>query len=104
MLRFRLLPILLALPGPLHAQSEAALREAFEGRQVTIKIAMPGTEAGIDIYPADAQSARSPEVRRASQGQRDRDPGRPNGDGDQGPGEEQAPRVPARRRRLRHVR
>lgn len=60
MLRFRLLPILLALAGPLHAQSEAALREAFEGRQVTIKIAMPGTEAGIDIYPADARSLDHP--------------------------------------------
>lgn len=33
------------------AQSEAALREYFEGRTVTVKIAMPGTENGVDIYP-----------------------------------------------------
>jgi hypothetical protein len=60
MVRFRLLPILLALAAPLHAQSEAALREAFEGRQVTIKVAMPGTEAGIDVYPADARPLDHP--------------------------------------------
>ncbi len=60
MVRFRLLPVLLALAAPLHAQSEAALREAFEGRQVTIKVAMPGTEAGIDVYPADARPLDHP--------------------------------------------
>ena len=39
------------LPG----QSEAALKQHFEGRTVTTKIAMPGTESGVDIYPlADA--------------------------------------------------
>jgi hypothetical protein len=32
------------------AQSEAALKEYFEGRTVTLKIAMPGTEDGVDIY------------------------------------------------------
>jgi hypothetical protein len=39
--------------GPLAAQSEAALREHFEGKTVTLKLAMPGTESGVDIYPAD---------------------------------------------------
>ena len=39
--------------GPLAAQSEAALKEHFEGRSVTLKIAMPGTESGVDVYPAD---------------------------------------------------
>ena len=33
------------------AQSEAALKEYFEGRTVTLKIAMPGTEDGVDVYP-----------------------------------------------------
>jgi hypothetical protein len=37
--------------APLAAQSEAALREYFEGRTVTLKLAMPGTEKGVDIYP-----------------------------------------------------
>ena len=36
---------------PLAAQSEPALRDYFEGRTVTVKQAMPGTEEGVDIYP-----------------------------------------------------
>jgi hypothetical protein len=43
----------LAAASPLAAQSEAALREYFEGKSVTLRIAMPGTENGVDIYPAD---------------------------------------------------
>ena len=33
------------------AQGEAALRSFFEGRRVTLKIAMPGTADGVDIRP-----------------------------------------------------
>ncbi len=33
------------------AQSEAVLREFFEGQTVTLKQSMPGTEEGVDIYP-----------------------------------------------------
>lgn len=40
------------VPGALAAQSEAALRQHFEGKTVTVKLAMPGTEDGVDIYPA----------------------------------------------------
>jgi hypothetical protein len=43
---------LLTIPFlPLAAQSEAALREYFEGRSVTVRQPMPGTEEGVDIYP-----------------------------------------------------
>ena len=49
-----LLAVLL-LPNRGEAQSEAALRDYFEGKSVTLKVAMPGTEAGVDIYPADAK-------------------------------------------------
>jgi hypothetical protein len=35
---------------PLAAQSEPALREYFEGKTVTVKQAMPGTEEGVDVY------------------------------------------------------
>lgn len=42
---------LLALTAPLAAQSEAHLRRHFEGRRVTLKIDMPGTEQGVDVYP-----------------------------------------------------
>lgn len=37
--------------APLPAQNEAALKRHFEGKMVTPKLAMPGTEDGIDIYP-----------------------------------------------------
>ncbi len=37
--------------APLAAQSETALKEYFEGRTVTVKQPMPGTEEGVDIYP-----------------------------------------------------
>ena len=43
------------LPGIAQAQSEAALREYFEGRTVTVKLAMPGTEDGVDIYPGTSK-------------------------------------------------
>ena len=33
------------------AQNEAALRAAFEGKTVTVKIDMPGTSRGVDVYP-----------------------------------------------------
>jgi hypothetical protein len=39
------------LAAPLHAQSEADLKQYFEGQQVTLKLAMPGTEEGVDVYP-----------------------------------------------------
>jgi hypothetical protein len=52
-----LAPIVALLAGalPLAAQSEAALREYFGGRTVTVKQAMPGTEEGVDIYPGTAK-------------------------------------------------
>ncbi len=49
----RLTPIVALLLGihPLAAQSEPALREYFEGKTVTVRQPMPGTEEGVDIYP-----------------------------------------------------
>jgi hypothetical protein len=49
----RLAPVVALMVGvlPLTAQSEPALREYFEGKTVTVKQAMPGTEEGVDIYP-----------------------------------------------------
>ena len=45
--RLALLPL---VPGPpIRAQSEAQLKQHFEGRRVTLKIAMPGAEEGVDI-------------------------------------------------------
>jgi hypothetical protein len=57
-------PILLAsltlwVPA-LAAQSEPELKQFFEGRTVTPKLAMPGTEDGIDIYPGTTRPLEYP--------------------------------------------
>lgn len=53
--RLLLLLSLLFVPVAAHGQSEAVLREYFEGRTVKVKIAMPGTESGVDVYPGTAR-------------------------------------------------
>jgi hypothetical protein len=47
--------LLIAVASPLAAQSEAALKQHFEGKTVTSKLALPGTENGVDIYPGTAR-------------------------------------------------
>jgi hypothetical protein len=45
------------------AQNEGALRAAFEGRTITLKIDMPATSQGVDVFPprpCRSTSARSP--------------------------------------------
>jgi hypothetical protein len=52
MLKWLAAPLAFALGAtPLVAQSETVLKEYFEGGTVSPKLAMPGTEDGIDIYP-----------------------------------------------------
>ena len=61
----RTLPLALAfqwLAAPLGAQDEAALRSYFEGRTVTVKMAMPATEAGIDVYPGTSRPIDYPDL------------------------------------------
>ena len=56
MLRWLVTTAALSLAAtPLAAQSEAALKAYFEGRTVAPKLAMPGTENGVDIYPGTAR-------------------------------------------------
>jgi hypothetical protein len=51
-----LIPTLLVLTTTrLLGQSEAALKEYFEGTTVVSKLALPGTEDGVDIYPGAAR-------------------------------------------------
>ena len=47
----------LLLPGafPVTAQSEAVLRDYFEGRSVTLKQSMSGTEEGVDVFPGTSR-------------------------------------------------
>jgi hypothetical protein len=56
-MRVRALVLVSLLMPPLvaHAQSEAALKEYFEGRTIKLKLAMPGTEDGVDVYPGTAK-------------------------------------------------
>lgn len=42
---------LLLSPTLLAAQNEAALRQAFEGKLVSVKMAMPGTSRGVEVHP-----------------------------------------------------
>jgi len=39
------------LPATASAQTEAALKEALEGRTMVLRIDMPGTQLGVDVYP-----------------------------------------------------
>src|SRR3989449_8296093 len=43
-----------ATPSAALAQSDEALRPSFEGKTVRLKIEMPGTEDGVDVYPGTA--------------------------------------------------
>jgi hypothetical protein len=53
-----LLPVCLVavFAAPARAQSEPELRDFFEGKSVVVKIDMPATQEGIDLYP-DAKRA-----------------------------------------------
>ena len=43
-------------------QNEAILRQAFEGKVVTVKIDMPATQRGVDVYPLDPMPVNFREV------------------------------------------
>ena len=54
--------VLAAIARPALAQSEEELRAFFEGKSVVVKIEMPGTEAGVDVYPGAAQPIVFPDL------------------------------------------
>jgi hypothetical protein len=53
-----LVPVCLATlcSAPAYAQSEAELRDFFEGKSVVVKLDMPATQEGVDVFP-DARRA-----------------------------------------------
>jgi hypothetical protein len=53
------LMLTLAAP-PVFAQSEERIRAFFEGQSVRLKIEMPGTSEGVDVYPDLAQPVNFP--------------------------------------------
>lgn len=46
--------------GRLEAQSEDVLRRFFEGKSVVVKLEMPGTEDGVDVYPGTSMPVDFP--------------------------------------------
>ena len=52
-MRTAILGALLLVAPPAFAQNEAVLRQAFEGKVISVKIDMPATSQGIDVYPLD---------------------------------------------------
>ena len=46
------------------AQTEESLRRYFEGKSVVVKLEMPGTEEGIDVWPGTSQPVDFPRVAR----------------------------------------
>jgi hypothetical protein len=54
--RLTLSVCLVALAAPAYAQNETELKDFFEGKSVRVKIDMPATQQGIDVFP-DARRA-----------------------------------------------
>ena len=53
-MRYLAIPFAIALLAhTARAQNESALRQAFEGKVVTVRIDMPATSRGVDVYPLD---------------------------------------------------
>ena len=47
--------LLAALARPVFAQTEAQIRSYFEGQTIRVKLDMPGTSEGVDVYPGTSQ-------------------------------------------------
>jgi hypothetical protein len=54
--------LVIAAATPLQAQTETVLRQAFEGKVVTVKIDMPATQRGVDVYPLEQMPVNFREV------------------------------------------
>jgi len=52
-MRIQMMAALMLFPVAAYGQNEAVLRQAFEGKVVTVKIDMPATQRGVDVYPLD---------------------------------------------------
>lgn len=61
-MRTLILPALTLSALPAFAQNEDVLRQAFEGKVVTVRIDMPATSRGVDVYPLDQMPVNYREV------------------------------------------
>jgi hypothetical protein len=60
---FPVLALVLAiLVGRAEAQNEAVLRRAFEGQSVVLRIDMPGTSSGVNVFPGEDMPVNFPDV------------------------------------------
>ena len=56
-MRYLVVPVAFAvLARQAHGQNETVLRQAFEGKVVSVRIDMPATSQGVDVYPLDAMA------------------------------------------------
>ena len=94
------LPLLLLLTSPVAAQTEEDLKRYFEGKRVTVKIDMPGTEQGVDIYPATDRPLDYPRYASRLKDHGTAIKAGEERDDHQDPGEVEPHRVPPRRWRL----
>lgn len=60
-MRFMFAAVLLAAAPAVSAQTEDALRSYFEGKSVRIKLEMPGTSQGVEVYPGTSQPVDFPQ-------------------------------------------
>ena len=61
-MRLWILAALVLVAPPAFAQNEGILRQAFEGKVVAVKIDMPATSRGVDVYPLDPMPVNFREV------------------------------------------
>ena len=59
---FASMSFLLAADAPASGQSEAVLRRFFEGREVVVKMDMPGDKSGVDVHPESSRPVDYPKV------------------------------------------
>lgn len=65
-LRWSVPPLVIgAAPGVLQSQNEATLRQTFEGQTVAVKLDMPGTDDGVNVYPKRSTPLEFPKVANA---------------------------------------
>ena len=61
-MRLQVIAALLLVSRAAWGQNEAILRQAFEGKVVTVKIDMPATQQGVDVYPLEQMPVNFREV------------------------------------------
>ncbi|NOT07568.1 MAG: hypothetical protein HOP28_05095 [Gemmatimonadales bacterium] len=54
--------LLASVAPPVRAQSEEQLRAYFEGKSVRVRMEMPGTSQGVDVYPGTRQPIDYPQL------------------------------------------